>query len=211
MSAKTDGLQKQIGKLEENISVIEQSEKASQKELTELEAKRRGLVTAARLDKDQKAKTALDALDSNIFKARRSVEDDATVKADLLQQLKAAKSSLMVAQWEDRRASVRAMVVACANSDKPQRVKEHVVQLLKLLKEIDEEECKASEAVQEFEPRRLAACSLYAARWRFERICSDLNYGCWEFYRWRGLPDLEQSYFPDAFGVLLGIIDELEP
>jgi hypothetical protein len=210
MAAKVDELQKQIAQLDGQLQTIEQSENASQKELAGLETKRRNLVTEARLNKSQKAKTALEALDSDIFKARRAVEDDATVKADLLRQLEAAKNNLSVAEWEEQRKSVRAKVEICANSDKPQRVKEHVMQLLELLKEIDEEEREATKAIQQFEPRRLAGCTLYTANWRFERICADLNYGGWEFYRWHGRPDIGQGYSSPSPGRLLGYIDELE-
>jgi len=149
---------------------------ASQKELTDLEAKRRGLVTAARLDKNEKAKTALSTLDSDIFKARRAVEDDATVKADLLQQLESAKDSLTVAQWEAQREHVRGLVAACANGSKGRRLKELVTELRNLLMELAEEDNKVSQAIREFEPRRLAGVGYSGAIFRWEKICTDLNF-----------------------------------
>jgi chromosome segregation ATPase len=211
MAAKVDELQKQIAQLEEKILTIEQSENASQKELTDLEAKRRGLVTAARLDKNEKAKAALSTLDSDIFKARRAVEDDATVKASLLEQLEGAKDSLAIAQWEADRERVRGLVAALANKDKMRRIKELVGELLNLLKQLDKQEREASNAIREFEPRRMAGVSVNSAKSRFQRICADLNFGGWEFYHWKGVPDPERGYSSPEPERLLEVIDQLEP
>ncbi len=209
MSATTNTLRKKIEGLESDLEKTRRSKAAAEEKLAGLNTKRKGYVRQAALG-DAEAQKSLAEIENGITTAERELGGCNDAVGEISAEIEERKDDLALADWEDRRDRVRAMVEAYAGSDKTQRMGELVRQLLTLLKDLAEEERKVSNAIHEFEPRRMFGKGPSDARRRFEWVCSCLNHGGWDFYRWREISDVEAGYSSQAPQRLLKEIDQLE-
>lgn len=210
MAAKVDELQKQIGQLEEKLKKVRTSKAEGEGQLKALQGKRKEFVLQSCLKDDAEAKKSRSQTDSEIAAIERDLCAYGEAIHEISSEIEQRKDDLAQAEWEAERQSVRKMVAAYLKSDKPARVKELVKELRSLLTALTEEENKVSNAIHEFEPRRMFGEGINSAKWRFERVCADLNHGGWEFYRWHGVPDIERGYSSEQSERVLEAIDQLE-
>lgn len=105
LNKRVEHFQKKIGERNESLA-------ASQQLQSQLTVERETLVLPARVEGDAGAQKRLREIDAQLGDVRRNISEDAESIAMLGEQLTAAEQAVELAEWEERRAKVRSLLIA---------------------------------------------------------------------------------------------------
>jgi hypothetical protein len=151
-SASLEALRNFASQKEGQVRKFEKSLVDAERRAENFAAERGSLLIPARSENDAKAQKRLSAIDAELAVLRPNIADDRAVLADLKAQLAAAQESVMRAEWELRRASVRAMIARRLSGKTAVAIRQAVDALNVAMRTAQEEDEAIRVATLEFEP-----------------------------------------------------------
>ncbi len=124
------------------IERLKSSIASARANLKEQKAIRGELVVLARVQKDKGAQNSLYAIDKDSTRDNQDIADDEAALREMEVQLDAVRNAIFAAEWEARRAELRAVLVAPLegkNSAKPGKAAQTLASELKAASEEDEQ------------------------------------------------------------------------
>lgn len=122
-------LQQEISTWDAKLSRLRDALRASQEQVSKLEAERKPCALAARVDQDKDAQKRLGQIDAELESLRRDIRDDNDAIAHASQKLATLRADLAAAEEESRREGVRRLIRARLQAGLEQRVAGLVEQL----------------------------------------------------------------------------------
>lgn len=139
--------------LRKNLDDLNESLAASQRLQTELATERETLVLPARLIKSGKAQDRLRSIDAELARVRNDISDDAAAIVEISTQLTAAEQAAELAEWEERRAKVRRLLVARLKSDRGSKLQQAAKDMAAELDALKAEDNEIRAEILKFDPR----------------------------------------------------------
>ncbi|MBZ5627726.1 MAG: hypothetical protein LAO06_02555 [Acidobacteriia bacterium] len=148
-------LENEIGKWDGTLERLQKSRAAGREHIAQLEAERRGYLVAARSGEDPAARERLHMVGAEIEIARRGDRDDEAAIAEVAEKLADLNAAFKAAEWEERRASIRAAIGARLDGKRERRVTELLRQVDVELSAIVASNQKIGESLRAFDRRLL--------------------------------------------------------
>lgn len=203
-SASLEVLRTLASQQEAQVRKFEKSLADAERRTENIVAERGSLLMAARSENNAKAQKRLSAIDAELAILRPNIADDRAVLADLKVQLAVAQESVARAEWEIRRASVRAMIATRLSGNTAAAIRKAVDVLNVAMKRAQAEDEAIRTAMLEFDPRLgrgLAASSLKMAALNRSRLAS---------WRLQNVLLIDDRHFGSSSGVRGGSLQNVE-
>lgn len=147
-------LNQRVEQLQKKIDDRNESVATSQRLQSQLATEREALVLPARVEGDAGAQKRLREIDVQLAGVRRNISDDATAIAELGAQLTAAEQAVELAEWEERRAKVRSLLIARMRSNLGGKIQKAATDLAAALDAAKEKDDQIKAEILKFEPRK---------------------------------------------------------
>jgi chromosome segregation ATPase len=142
-----------VSRLGQEIEKMERSLAESHRLRENLVAERGPLVVPARAGKNAAAQNRLRAIDKQLTPLRRDIADDEAALSELKEQAQSARNALYAAEWEERRAEVRELLVRRQKSETAGKIQEAARTLAALLERSREQDDRLKAEILKFSPR----------------------------------------------------------
>jgi hypothetical protein len=147
-----DDLRMRVDSLKKAIDALSTSQTDLRQRRDSLMAERASLIVSARSKKDSGAQMRLYAIDEQLAVLNRDVRDDEVAFGEINRQLSSAQQTLERAEWEKRRADVRALIEGRLYSKTIDKIEEATGALVSALRSANTEDEAVRIAVRGFEP-----------------------------------------------------------
>jgi hypothetical protein len=161
--AALEELRKDAARIQKNIDEANARLAASQQSQSQLATEREKLVLPARVNGDAGAQKRLREIEAQLVDVRQGISYDAAAIAELGAQLTTAEQAVELAEWEERRAKVRCLLMKRADGAEAGKLAETVRALAAGLKALAEEDRLIASELTLFEPG-LHSCANEIAR-----------------------------------------------
>lgn len=211
---KQDELRAYVGELEIGVKKLNGSLADSRLREESLVAERGLLVLPARSKKDKGAQNRLHAIDEQLAPLKQDIADDQAAAAELTAQLTFAKNEISRAEWEERRAKARGLLVRRMESKTTANLQKAARNMASALDEAVKEDAQLRKDLLDFNPNlrgsvdQLLHLGQVRGRTLGYELIKQLPIDSREYFAGTGPTDLakyEQDYLEEVLETLDGL------